>query len=38
MAEGIAQLHPVAQVFAIIAIAAVAGIFIWQLWKKIREG
>lgn len=35
--EALSQLHPAAQVAAIIAIAAVACVFIWQIFKTMRE-
>ena len=31
------NLHPAAQVTAIIAIGAVVAIFIWQFFKTLRE-
>lgn len=35
--EQISQLHPAAQVAAIIGAAAVVCIAIWQFWKSMRE-
>lgn len=35
--EELKTLHPDAQVAAIIVIGAVACVFIWQVWKTIRE-
>ncbi len=35
--EDISQLHPAAQVAAVLAIGAVACVFIWQFWKSMRE-
>jgi hypothetical protein len=37
MIDELAKLHPVAQVIAIIAIAVVIGVFIWQFFKTARE-
>jgi hypothetical protein len=37
MANALSQLHPAAQVFAIIAIAAVVCVAVWQFFKTLRE-
>lgn len=35
--EDLAQLHPVAQVIAVIGISVFACVFVWQFWKTMRE-